>query len=171
MIRIDLTTSSVSVEGDGVDEKFITVRALSEEKVIANAKRLETGELIEESVRNRSGTRLLFEYDLAEPGSYELLSGHRDSKQQRRFVLRIEHKENDVLRIHVLPESTPCPWVIEDNLHHFKGGETLLFDLIPLACANGEGCIHVESTETGVKYHKPTSWEKLLNDDPADNSV
>ena len=87
------------------------------------------------------------------------------------WSLRFRIKENDVLRIHVLPESTPCPWVIEDNLHHFKGGETLLFDLIPLACANGEGCIHIESDKEGVKYHKPTSWEKLLNDDPADNSV
>jgi hypothetical protein len=165
MIRIDLTTSSVSVEGDGMDEKFITIRALQEGGVLANAKRLETGILIEESVRNRSGLRLLLEYDLEEPGDYELLSGHRDSKQQRRFVLRIEHKDHGVLRISVLPESTSCPWVIEDNLHHFKGDETLLFDLLPSSCAIGEGCIHVESTTTGVQFHKPTAWEMILNDD------
>ena len=171
MIRIDLTTSSVSVEGDGMDEKFLTIRSLQEGEVISNAKNLATGELIEESVRNRSGTRLLFEYDLPEPGNYELLSGERDSRKQRRFVLRVEHKENSVIRIHVLPESTPCPWVIEDNLHHFKGGETLTFDLVPAACAIGEGCIHAESDKTGVMFHKPTSWEKILNDDPADNSV
>ena len=168
MIRIDLTTSSVSVEGDGLDEKFITIRALQEGEVVASAKNQETGEVILESVRNRSGTRLLFEYDIESSGTFEVLSGHREGKQ-RRFSLRIEYRDHDVIRIVVLQDSTSCPWVIENTLHHFTTGENLLFDLMPQACSVGEGCIRIESDKKGIKLHRPTAWDHILKDDPAES--
>jgi hypothetical protein len=173
VIRLDLTTSTVTVEGDGVLEHFLTVRTMQRGSIPASVRRFVPDVLgLEANVRTRSGDRVFNEFDITESGVYELLSAHIDSAHERRHIeLGVEFQGEDGLRLTVLPNSSACAWVVEDTLQHFVTGDTMKFDLLITLSTVGEGCIHLESEKEGVKKHRATAWERILADDPDDDPV
>ena len=181
MIRIDLTTSAVTVEPDGQVQPFVTVRTLqtpgSSSLVVCDAslttQTSESGRPIEltESIRTRSGANVLREYDLNEEGDYSLTSGRRDGPQTRTFYIRIEFVSNEIMKIMVFPSSPVCTWVVEDTIHQFKGTETLAFEVRASTHEIGieQGDITRIESDSGVKFNRSTAWERLLEDDKPDS--
>ncbi len=124
MIRIDLTTTAVTVEGDGCFDHFITVRTLqtagSASRVARFMENVPEGASreIEETARSRQGSNVMREYDLDEPGVYSLTSGRREMQQNRTFYIRMEFVDNETMQVTVLPGSFPLvQWIVEDDLH------------------------------------------------------
>jgi hypothetical protein len=178
MIRLDLSTSAVSVESDGQVEPFITVRTLQTEGSASHvARRREpaspanptpsTDELTH-TIASRQGANVLREYDINEPGEYELTSGRRELQQNRSFNIRVEFVDNATMQISVLPGSFPCPWVVDDLLHHYRGTETFTFQVRiqggEIGVETGD-VTRIEDDEKGVKYARTTAWERILQDD------
>lgn len=173
MIRIDLTTSAISVESDGQVQPFVSVRTMqtagSSSRV---ARRREHGspvtDSVEHSIQSRQGMNVLREYDINEPGEYELTSGRREMEQNRTFFVRIEFIDNEQMQVSVLPGSFPCPWVVDDILHHYRGTETFTFRV--RVTAGGVGVeagdvTRIEDDQEGVKFNRATAWERILQDD------
>jgi hypothetical protein len=173
MIRLDLSTSAVTAESDGLPEPFITVRTLQttgSSSRVARRRQLGPGvtDEIGHSIQSRQGANVLREYDLNQPGEYELTSGRRELNQNRTFFVRVEFVDNETLRIGVLPGSFPCPWVVDNTVHHYRGSEILTFDVRVTSVGVGvvEGDItRIEDDETGVKFNRATAWERILQDD------
>ena len=174
MIRLDLTTHAVTAEGDGDPEHLITIRTLETEGSSSRVERHDARgpQVIGEIVRTRQGRNVMREYDLDEPGEYMLTSGRREMQQNRSFYIRLELISPEFMRIYVLPNSFTCPWVIEDNLHDHRNGETWFFDVRTTIAGVGtsEGEIHrIESDQDGVQFKRTTAWTRLLEDDSPDS--
>jgi hypothetical protein len=176
MIRLDLTTSAVTAESDGLTEPFITVRTLQTTGSASRVARLREweaapsglGEVIEETIRSRQGMNVLREYDINSPGVFVLTSGRREVNQNRTFYVRVEFTDNETMQISVLPGSALCPWVVDDTVHQYRGTETLTFNVRVTSVGVGleEGDItRIEDDELGVKYNRATAWERILQDD------
>jgi ssDNA-binding Zn-finger/Zn-ribbon topoisomerase 1 len=161
MIRLDLTTPTVTVEGDGAEEHFFTVRAMQRGDIPASVRRFVPDvQFLEEAVRTRSGDQVLCEYDITESGVYELRSACIGSLEQRYVELGVEFLDKDSLQLTVLPNSSICSYIVEDTIHYFIRGNTLRFELTV------EGrCFHTESEKEDVKKHRATAWERILADD------
>lgn len=184
MIRIDLTTSTVTVEGDGDLDHLISVRTLQtegsssivshylDEQPLDSMPQGRT-EPLPETARARQGRNVMSEYDIDSPGIYSLTSGRREMNQNRTFYVRVEFLNNEEMQVTVLPGSfAPVLWVVEEDLHNYARGERFGFTVRVtshgLAVADGE-ITRIESDQTGVKYERTTAWERLLEDDDPDS--
>lgn len=179
MIRIDLTTHAVIVEGDGNFDHFITVRTLQTagsasrvDRYLENEPRGASRE-VTETARSRSGRNVMREYDIDEPGVYALTSGRREMEQNRTFYIRMEFIDNETMQVTVLPPSfARVQWIVEDDLHDYQNNETFSFRVrishAGVAQAEGE-VTRIESDVTGIKFERPTAWERLLDDDDSDS--
>jgi 2-polyprenyl-6-methoxyphenol hydroxylase-like FAD-dependent oxidoreductase len=178
MILIDLTSYAVTVEGDGDVDHLITVRTLQTDGSSSAVWRYREDEPvgatdgIEETVRSRAGRHVMREYDIDRYGVYALVSGRREMEQNRAFYIRVTFDDVETMRIAVLPGSSACSWVVEDELHHYERGETLQFSVrvsrSGVAVADGE-LTRIESDRSGVKYERSTAWDRILEDDDVDS--
>jgi hypothetical protein len=177
MIRIDLTTLAVTVEGDGSLDSIVTVRTLQTPGSSSRVARWdeEAGLIqtpLDEIARSRQGQNLLLEYDIDQAGVYTLTSGRRELQQNRTFFVRVAFPNREAMTITVLPGSAECPWVVEDELHNYTSGETFQFFVRVAAhgvpVADGE-ITRMESDKTGVKFERATAWERLMEDDDTDS--
>jgi len=181
MIHLDLTSHAVTAEGDGDVDHLITVRTLQTDgsaSMVARYRHSDDApvgatEDIEETVRSRAGRHVMREYDIDQPGVYVLVSGRREMEQNRAFYIRVSFDDVETLRIVVLPGSFACPWIVEDELHHYERDETFQFSVrvthSGVAVADGE-VLRIESDKSGVKFARTTAWERILEDDDP-NSV
>jgi hypothetical protein len=176
MIRIDFTTSSVTVEGDGHSEHLVSARTLDTPGAVGGVFRGEDadGTVMTEAVRCRTGTYLVQEFDLDEPGAYFILSGRRDRPEQpyRSFGIRVDQPQEDTIRISVGPTGNAAvAWVIEDVLHHHMPNTRFVFDvrISTLGIAQERPDITRLEADQGSatipEFRRSTAWERLLEDD------
>jgi hypothetical protein len=173
MIRIDLTTSAVTVEGDGSVDHLITVRTLRRHASRVELRRHgHAVRVLDESIRTRNGSHVLREYDLDEPGNYTLTSGRRELSQNRTFEITVSLLNTEIMRVDVLPSSFECAWVVEDQVHQHRHGDHFQFDvrITTNGVAQAEGEIaRMESFNGGVRFERATAWARLMKDDDADS--
>ncbi len=190
MILLDLSTSAVTVEADGDHDRLLTVRTLQTEGSSSRVARwvdqvngvevtaasdLPMGrqEEIEESVRSRSGSNVLREYDITEPGVYAMTSGRRELQQNRTFYVRLAFHSREFIDVTILPGSfAPVSWVLDEGVHNYREGETLSFRIRVTNAGVGleeAEIARITSDRSGTTFERTTAWDRVLKDDEPDS--